>query len=249
MQIVVSNLLTNYKIFPSPKSKENILILHGWQNNLTIWEKTSYELSKSINVILVDLPGFGQTQIPPDSWDIFDYANFVETFIKKLSLDNLTIAGHSFGGRIALILGTKAKICKKVILIDSAGLPIKDFKSKFFLTAIGFGKPIIKILPKPLSKIIFDFVGSSDYKMAKELLPTFKKIVLTDLTEHAKKIKIPTLILWRDRDEILPITHAKKFKELIPHATLRIVWGAGHSPHTEKPEKFLEIVTEFLEQN
>ncbi|MFH1388784.1 MAG: alpha/beta hydrolase [Patescibacteria group bacterium] len=242
---MISNLLTNYQIYPCDESKETLLILHGWQCNITSWTQVAVELSKQINVMLLDLPGFGQTQEPSTAWEITDYADFVEEFIKKLELTNLTIMGHSFGGRIALILAPK-NLCDKLILVDSAGLPIKDLKAKILLMATKVGKPILKLLPRKYSKIFLDLIVSADYKNSGTMLKTFKKIVLPDLSNYTKKITVPTLIIWGDRDEMLSLKHAKRFKKLIPNSTLRIIWGAGHNPHLEKPEKFVELIREEL---
>jgi pimeloyl-ACP methyl ester carboxylesterase len=221
-------------------------MLHGWNNSISNWESIALKLSKSANVILVDLPGFGQTQTPPLDWNIFSYANFVRSFINKLKLSNLIIVGHSFGGRIAIILGSNKNICHKVILIDSAGLNIRDIKSKLLLLVARLGKPALRILPKPYSSTISRFFGSDDYKNAGCNLKIFKNIVLTDLTEYAKNIAVPTLIIWGDKDRILPLKHALKFKEIIPNSTLRIVWGSDHSPNLEKPDKLTEIINEFI---
>jgi len=244
MQTVIDNILTNYQIYPCDKSKETLLILHGWQSNIEAWKQTALELSKQITVVLVDLPGFGQTLEPQTPWEITDYANFVKDFIKRLELKEITLMGHSFGGRIALILASK-NLCGRLVLVDSAGLPIKDLKAKIVLTAVKMGKPVLRLLPKKYSQIILNLLGSPDYKNAGTMLATFKRIVLPDLTSYAKKITVPTLIVWGDRDQMLSLKHAKRFKELIPNSTLRIVWGAGHNPHLEKPEKFREVIREW----
>jgi len=245
MTTVVDNIITNYKIFPCQNSKETLLILHGWKGSLLDWEFVACNISNSINVITIDLPGFGQTQWPTLPWDIFDYANFVENFIKKLEVKNISILGHSFGGRIAIILASK-NICEKIILVDSAGLNIGNLRTTILKIGSKIGTPFLKLLPKKYKDLAIKAFGSDDYKTAGELTETFKKVILSDLSEYARKINLPTLIIWGEKDRLLPISHGLKLKNLIKNATLKIVWGSNHWPHQEKPQSFIEIVEEFI---
>ena len=57
---------------------------------------------------------------------------------------------------------------------------------------------------------------------------------------------MPTIIIWGDKDSVLDVSQTKIFKKEIPNSTVRIVWGAGHSPHIEKPKAFLDILNEYL---
>jgi len=107
MQIVVNGLLTNYNVFGDEKNKP-LLILHGWQNSSADWTLIAKEL-KEYKVILLDLPGFGQTAQPNSDFSIYDYAKFVEDFLDKLEYKKITLLGHSMGARIGIILGAKTK--------------------------------------------------------------------------------------------------------------------------------------------
>ena len=101
-------------------------------------------------------------------------------------------------------------------------------------------------LPKDIRRSVFEKIASSDYRNAGELGESFKRIVGQDVTRSASKIKIPTIIVWGDRDTEVPVLSAKKFKSLIKNSRIKIVWNAGHNPHLEKPERFLEIIKDNI---
>jgi pimeloyl-ACP methyl ester carboxylesterase len=239
MQTVIDSILINYEILGA-KNKNVILILHGWQNSLKNWENVAKNLSKNHLVILMDMPGFGNSSMPKNRvFDTYDYAEIVNKFIDKFELEKLTLIGHSFGGKTSVIAASNNPKIKKLILVDSSGIKEYSFmvSSKIFLS---------KLFKNILPQTVLKYLSSDDYKNAGNLLDTFKKIVGQDISEDAKKIKMPALIIWGENDKDVPISSAKKFKNLIQNSSLRIVWKAGHHPHLDRPEKFLEIVEEFL---
>jgi pimeloyl-ACP methyl ester carboxylesterase len=147
--------------------------------------------------------------------------------------------GHSFGGKTGVIVASKIPL-KKLILVDASGV-----ESKTMLTQIkiSFAK-IFKLFP--FRNIILEKIASTDYKEAGELLPSFKKIVRQDVLEDAKKVSIPTVIIWGDKDTEVPVNASKIFRSLIKNSLIRIVWGSNHHPHIEKPEKFISLLNEIL---
>jgi pimeloyl-ACP methyl ester carboxylesterase len=197
-------------------------------------------------VILIDLPGFGQTPRPVKSYTIYDYATFVEHFLAKIEQKQVTIIGHSFGGRIGIILAATTDILDKLILVDSAAVETKSFAIK---TRIFFNKLAIipiKILFPQKVELLKKHFGGDDYQEAGSLRDIFIKTVNEDLTPLLQKILIRTLIIWGEKDNVRPITEAKIIEKHITNAQLRVVWDAGHSPFLEKPEEFMTIIEEEL---
>lgn len=237
MQIIIDELLTNYQVFG--KKGNDILILPGWQRTTLEWQSRALALAQNNRIFLLDLPGFGITPRPKSDWDIFDYAEFVKKFLAKIKIKSLTIIGHSFGGRIGIVLASQRLPIKQLILVDSAGIERKDLILKIkIITA----KILKFILPK---KIVLQLL-SGDYAESGEMRQIFKKVVNRDLVSLLPKIKIPTTIIWGEIDHVLPIAHAKLFHQLISQSRLRIVWGARHDPHLENPEQFTEILNEEM---
>ncbi len=235
MQKVIGGQLVSYEALGS--GKKDLVILHGWGGSLQEWLPIAKKLNDRYKVWLLDFPGFGGSPKPATDWGIYDYANFVQEFMLKLKIKDPVILGHSFGGRVAILLNAK-----KLILVDAAGLEIKTLKAiigGLIFDNMGFMK---KYVPTNLK----NHFGSPDYKSAGPMRKIFVKVVNQDLSKEMSEVRCPTLIVWGEKDMVLPISQAKKIKELIRESVIRIVWGADHWPHLSKPTEFLEILDEYI---
>lgn len=233
MQKVVEGILANCEELG--RGKKNLLILHGWGGSLNEWRAVAEKLAERNRVTLVDLPGFGVSQKPSGDWGIYEYADWVEEFMKKTGIKEPTVLGHSFGGRVAIILGARRKAAK-LVLVDAAGIEVKDFRARAFATLA----PMFRRLPQKIK----NWFGSPDYRTAGNMREIFVKVIGQDLRRHLGEIGCPTLVVWGERDMLLPIWQARVIKEGIKGAVLRIVWGATHWPHLEKPGELGQILEE-----
>jgi pimeloyl-ACP methyl ester carboxylesterase len=141
--------------------------------------------------------------------------------------------GHSFGGRVAILLNAK-----RLILVDAAGLEFKMLKAKIF----GLAADYLRWIPQNIKNMF----GSPDYKSSGPMRKIFVKVVNQDLSKEMSEIRCPTLIIWGEKDLVLPISQAKIIKETVGGAILRVVWGADHWPHLSKQKEFLEILNDYL---
>jgi len=225
MRISIDGISTNYCRLGS--GKKTILFLHGWHQNYGFekYQKLLDCLSKQFTVVALDLPGFGQSNLNPTPWTVFDYANFVSKFITHLKLKSFILAGHSFGGRLSLILSTNASISPLIshlILIDSAGLEIKSLKTKIILY-------LSKITPPPLKKIFSPFFSSLDYSALSGVKKqSFSLVVSQDLSHLLPDINLPTLLVWGGLDHLTPIAHAHIFHQNIKNSKLIISKSDNH---------------------
>jgi pimeloyl-ACP methyl ester carboxylesterase len=242
MQLVVDDILTNYQIF-GDKNKKPFLILHGWQRSVDEWNSVAKTLEDSYRVILLDLPGFGKTAKPAADFSIYDYSTFVEHFLDKLGFKKTILLGHSLGARLGIILATNTNKVEKLILVSPAGIEKKSFFSKIKVWIFKSGKIF---LPKTTTENLKQKMGSDDYKAANEMRSTFIKIISEDLSYLLPKINIPTLLIWGNKDTIIPMWKIKQMKQIIPNAKLRVTWESGHFPHIEKPREFIEILKDYL---
>ncbi|NTU73833.1 alpha/beta hydrolase [Candidatus Roizmanbacteria bacterium] len=242
MQIIVDGVLTHYEIVGGGK-KDKLLILHGWQRSLKEWLPVSAYMSDSYEVILLDLPGFGQTSKPDSDYSIYDYANFVKDFLGKISCKKVSLLGHSFGGRVGIILGANTSLIDKLVLVDAAGIEKRSALAKIKIFCF---KVLKHLLPSQALIILRNLLGSRDYKSAGTLRNIFIKVINEDLSYLLSKIHNSTYLIWGENDEEVPISKAKRMKKMIPNSRLRIVWKAGHSPHIEKQAEFKEILIDTL---
>lgn len=246
MQIVIDNILYNYEV-DGQKNQKTILILHGWGRSLNEWIHTGRYFSKFYKVIYLDLPGFGDSTIPPNKlFGINEYADSVEKFLKKIKANKVILIGHSFGGKIGITLASKSDIVEKLILINSSGVEDKSIKSRILLDILSRTKPLLSILPQHFQERIIVLIASKDYLQSGKLRESFKYIVNQNVSRQATKIKCPTIIIWGEKDKELPISSGKKLRKLINGSIFRVVWNSGHDPHLSSPANFVNLLSEYL---
>jgi len=247
MQIKISDILLNYQIL-GKKNRPVVLVLHGWGRSLQEWLPLARFLSNNKKVILVDLPGFGNSSMPVNGFDTFNTADYLKAFLKKIKVNQeITIVAHSFGAKVAIILGSQEELkIKKLVLVAPPGLPA-SFRSKL----LGKSSKIFKnslglILPSKITKQIVNLLASSDFKQAGGLKQSLTRVVQQPVVGKLQKLKQPIVFVWGDQDPILPVKQVKVFKKAAPLAKVRIAWETGHDPHLENPGLTKEIITEEI---
>ena len=249
MKIIVQNLATEYLDEGTGKV---VLFLHGWQDNLHTFDSLASHLSPTRRVIRLDLPGFGKSEVPKESWNLDNYVQFVKEFIEKLDIKVYALVGHSFGGRIAIKgEATKNLQAQKIILIGSAGIAkSRTFRNSTLKLLAKIGGLITYIPPLifwrgGLRKRMYSFIGS-DYLNTGKLKETFLKIISEDLSASARKITTPTLLIWGESDTETPLSDGKQLAGLIADSKLKVISEAGHFVHKEKLQEVAKLVQEFL---
>lgn len=258
-EITICGLKINYKESggesPLLNSENPLIILHGWGGFSGSWERVQKILtSKGIRVIVPDLPGFGKSQTPKSAWGVKEYGEFLLKFADWLKLNEFFLLGHSFGGRIAIKFAVShPEKIKKLILCDSAGIKEQyGPKEKFIYYLAKIGNAIFT--PEPLLRLkdaarsfFFLFIRHKDYAKAKGMMrEVIKNVLDEDLTLDLSQIKNETLIIWGEKDQLVPVKQAPVFKEKIANSRLKIIPRSGHSPHLEFPGELSEIIWQFL---
>lgn len=254
MNVNINGLNINYEVLGENNTNE-VLILHGWGANLQSFSPVAKHLSKNCKVYSIDFPGFGKSQEPESAYTVSDYAKLVLEFIKNMNINNPTLIGHSFGGRVIIkLVGELGYVPKNIIFVDSAGIkPKRSLLYYFKVYSFKLAKKTIYIFnnKEKAEKIIGELrknAGSSDYKSASETMKkVFVNVVNEDLKEYLPKIKVPSLLIWGDKDLDTPLQDAKVFEKLIPNSGLVVLEGAGHYSYLDKLGDFLVIVSKFME--
>jgi pimeloyl-ACP methyl ester carboxylesterase len=245
MQVVIDGILTNYQEFGS--GNKTLLILPGWRRSINEWLSVARFLEGKYRIILLDLPGFGGlTEMPKTVYGVFEFADFVKKFLLKLKIENCILLGHSFGGRVGIILASEKDLVEELILVDSSGIEKKSLYVKLMHILKIASSPVFIFFPHSVKMKIGNIFGSADYKTSGEMRKILVKVSNQDLTAFLPKIKVPTFILWGDKDKMLPVAESKEFKKRIEGSKVRIVWGAGHDPHLQKPEQLISILKDIL---
>lgn len=211
-------------------ANDTIVFLHGWGSNKELMQTAFGAHFKDFNHIYIDLPGFGKS-----STDIvlntYDYAKIIESFLQILGIfethldsnntqnldskknkNRLIIAGHSFGGKIALLLK------HEIILLSSAGILLPKslkVKAKIFLAKI------LKCLHIKASALrAADAAG-----LNQTMYEIFKVVVNEDFSREYSEFKLKASVFWGQSDKATPLKCYEKILSLMPQARGFILEG------------------------
>lgn len=250
-KIRIDGLALNYDE-TGPDGAPAVILMHGWGCNHTTVASIANAINKNMKVYSLDLPGHGKSQEPPEPWGTGNFATLIEKFIKTLEIENPVLIGHSFGGRVSILVASKNKI-SKMVLVDAAG--IKAHHSlKYYLKVYSF-KTAKRILPFILGKKQADKIidawrgkaGSADYRQSSPMMRAVMSICVNeDLKEVMPSIKAPTLLIWGENDTATPISDAKTMERLIPDAGLVSFPECGHYSFLDNPGQFRAVIQSFL---
>jgi pimeloyl-ACP methyl ester carboxylesterase len=205
----------SYEII-NPNEKIDLIILHGWGSNKGIMKNAFSPYMNTFRHIYIDLPGFGKSTCNL-TLHTKDYARIVELLLIHLNAQKSIILGHSFGGKVALLLDPEV-----LILVASAGIYIPKslkVKSKIMLTKIfnfiGF------------SKFCSCFVAEDAKSLTKPMYETFKNVVNEDFSYEFENYSSKALLCWGENDTATPLSSAKKIDELISDSKL-VIYDGDH---------------------
>ena len=250
-EIVIDNLKIHYDE-TGPVGGAEVILMHGWGCCTSTVRSIAAALEPSLHVYNIDLPGHGKSQEPPTVWGIEDFTRLIENFVKELQIKQPTLIGHSFGGRIAILMASRSET-RKVVLVDAAGIKPKR-SLKYYLKVYSFktGRKLISLLlPSATANRIIERWrnknGSADYQQASPVMrAVMSKCVNEDLKYVMPKISAPTLLIWGRDDTATPLTDAQTMEKLIPDAGLVAFDGCGHYSFLDNPYGFRKVLCEFL---
>jgi len=223
----------------------DIILLHGWGQNIEMMKPLGDKLEKDYRITIVDLPGYGKSEEPKTEWTIYDYCDVIEELIKELKIKNPIVMGHSFGGRVAIIYASRESV-KKLVLF---GTPCIRKEEKLNVKV-----KLLKTLKKvPILKNFEEFakkhMGSTDYRNA---TPIMRKILVNtvneDLSQCAKKIKCPTLLIWGDMDEAVSLDEARELEKLIMDSGLVVYESGTHYTYLEFLNPIIGVLKSFFRE-
>lgn len=235
---------------------ELVVLLHGWGSNIKLFANLIDLLSAKYTVVAMDMPGFGESEEPKTPWCVDDYVQFVIDFLKDYDTKEVTLLGHSFGGRVIIKMHSRESLpfkVKKVILVDSAGImPPKSNKKSWRTRYYKMGKTVLstKLVQKLAPDALENFrkkMGSADYAAASPMMrQVMVKVVNEDLEPYLPNIKCPTLLVWGVNDTATPISDGEKMEKLIPDAGLVRLENAGHYSFLEQQFTFNRVMCSFM---
>lgn len=241
MELKLENVTIHYIQYGCKKGKD-IILLHGWGQNIEMMKPIGDALSSKYHITILDFPGFGESKEPSVAWKVEDYANVIEQMVEKLKIEKPIIMGHSFGGRVAIYYSAYHSIEKLVLfaspcfkIYNSDNVKVRLLKQMKKLPGMNkFGEYMKK------------HIGSRDYKAASEgMRKTFVNVVNEDLGKYAKEIEEPTLIIWGESDQEVTYEEEKMIEAAMPDAAL-ITLPGSHYAYLENLPQVIKILESFL---
>lgn len=226
--------------------KPTVVMLHGWGLNKSAFSKVVQKIKSNQSILTLDFYGFGKSQKPDDYYDTYEYAYHIFLLLKKLNINDVVLVGHSFGGRVAIILSSifKINVCK-LILTSSAGLNKFSIKKTIKIWFYKIKKYLVKI--NVLNNKILYNSGSCDYqKLDNNMRAVFVKIVNQDLKFLLHKITVNTYLVWDKKDMDTPYWICKRFHRYILNSFILIYQNGGHFTYIKNINKFANLLNSIL---
>lgn len=233
-------------------SGQTILLLHGLFGALSNWEGVINEFRQNFRVIIPMLPIYS---MPVREAKLEGLVQYLEGFIDSFGLKDLYLMGNSLGGHVGLIYTLKhQENVKKLVLTGSSGL---------FENAMGGSFPrrgsydYIKERvaytfydPETATRDLIDEVFAITKSVPKclKIVAIAKSAQRHNMAADIPFIKTPTLLIWGLNDTITPPMVAHEFNRLLPNSALKFIDKCCHAPMMEHPDKFNEILREFIEE-
>jgi pimeloyl-ACP methyl ester carboxylesterase len=253
---------------------EAVVLVHGLAGSSRTWKDVMPTLAQDYDVIAPDLLGHGGSAKPMGDYSLGAHASGLRDLLLTLRISSATLVGHSFGGGVAMQIAYQhPELCDRLVLVSSGGLG-REVSWLLRLGTLPFAEYAMPLVfsrwVADRGTEISRFLGRRGLHSAHlgelwraysslagtENRAAFVRTIRTVMDTSGQTVSamdrlylashVPTLIVWGALDRIIPVAHAQAAHEAIEGSRLEILDHAGHFPHVEAPERFLEVVLQFL---
>jgi pimeloyl-ACP methyl ester carboxylesterase len=252
-----------------------LLLIHGITGTSATWDRVLGPLSERFRVIAPDLLGHGDSAKPRGDYSLGAYASGVRDLCAALGHDRATVVGHSLGGGVAMQLAYQfPERCERLVLVSSGGLgrdlhpllraatlPGAEYVLPL-VCAAGLrdaGDAVARVLGglgvragADLEEMWRGYASLADAEAREAFVHTLRTIVdpggqrVSALDRLYLASEVPALLVWGERDPIIPVAHGEAAQRAIPGSELVVFAGAGHFPHRQDPARFVAVLTDFV---
>jgi pimeloyl-ACP methyl ester carboxylesterase len=274
-EVLIHGHSVRYRTATSDPANPVLLLVHGIAGSSQTWDEVIPALARDYTVIAPDLLGHGESAKPRGDYSLGAYASGIRDLLAVLGHDRATIVGQSLGGGIAMVFAYQfPERTERMVLVDAGGLG-KDVNlalraaslpgSELVLPLL-FSTPLLRAggaIAGALGKL--GLRGGPDLEEIARGISSFADVATRTAFVHTVRAVIdpagqrvsardrlyladgmPTLIIWGERDRIIPVEHGRAAHELIDGSRLEVFPGAGHFPHRDDPVRFIEVLRDFL---
>jgi pimeloyl-ACP methyl ester carboxylesterase len=226
---------------------------HGWGQTHAALLPLAESMRAAAPSVMVDFPGFGESPLPPTPWGTADYADAIAEWLAPLKPARHIWIAHSFGCRVGLQLAARhPQTVAGLFFVAAAGLPRQRSPiEQARLVARRYSFRLMRSLTPegPARDRLRQRFGSADYRQAGALRPILVKTVGEDLSESARAVCCPAVLVYGDRDHETPPELGERLKHLIPESQLYVLRGFDHwNVLTEGRHQLLQRLGEFVER-
>ena len=250
--------------------------MHGITSTSATWANVLPYLAERFTVIAPDLLGHGESAKPRGDYSLGAYASGIRDLLIALGHERATFVGHSLGGGVAMQLAYQfPEHCERLVLVSSGGLgreitpllraaslPGSELVLPFLADdrLLGIGRAVGRALGRiglrvhtDLGEVLRGHASLSDGDTRSAFLHTLRTIVdpMGQRVSAGDRLylaqAIPFLLVWGERDAIIPVAHARAAHDLVPGSRLEVFPQAGHFPHLDDPLRFVRVLIDFIE--
>jgi pimeloyl-ACP methyl ester carboxylesterase len=253
-----------------------LLLIHGMAGSATTWRQVMPGLAQRFTVVAPDLLGHGRSDKPHGDYSLGAFVCTLRDLLVALGHERATVVGQSLGGGVAMQFSYQyPERTERLVLVGSGGLGREVNRLLRLLSlpgsaavlrlacaarvrgsieSIGGGVARLGLRPAPVvAELWRSYASLADDDARRAFLRTLRAVVdprgqaVSASNRLHLAAEMPTLIVWGDADPIIPVDHAHAAHASIPGSRLEIFEGVGHYPHCEAPERFVELLSDFIE--
>jgi pimeloyl-ACP methyl ester carboxylesterase len=252
-----------------------VLLIHGITSSSSTWARVLPGLAKRHTVIAPDLPGHGASAKPRGDYSLGSYASGIRDLLVALGHERVTLVGHSLGGGIAMqFVYQFPERLERLVLVSSGGLGREvsimlraaTLPGSEHVLALLSGSPVrtaastitgllsrVGLAPgNDVQGVASGFASLSEAGARRAFLDTARAIIEPSGQRVSANDRLylaawlPTMLVWGERDRMIPVAHARAAAEAMPGSRLELFESAGHFPFNDEPERFVDVVTDFI---
>lgn len=252
-----------------------IVLLHGITSSLRTWDGVFEQLAEHHTVLAPDMLGHGRSGKPRGDYSLGAYASGVRDLMALLGLGSATIVGHSLGGGIAMQFAYQFPTrLDRLVLVDSGGLGAA-VSPALRAAALPGAELVVPLLfnarTRAAGRAVNGLLGrvglrpsaeqhevltGLDSLSSPDAREAFLHTVRSVIAPSGQRVDardrlylssaVPSLLMWGERDRIIPLGHGQRAHELMPSSRLEVFPGAGHFPFRDDPDRFVEVLSRFV---
>lgn len=219
---------------------EPVVLVHGLSGSTRWWSRNVGALSEHYRVHLLNLPGFGAVRRARPRFVLAEAPSWLLAWMEAVGLERAHLVGHSMGGYLCLRLAaSRPELVRKLVLVDPAGVPPGR-------AMLGHLAPLLLAArhgaPSFLPVLVRDALHAGPFT----LLRAARDLLAEDVREDLRRVQAPTLLVWGEKDVLIPPSVGDLMRAEIPGSRLLVIEGAGHNPMFDRPAEFDAALLAFL---